>query len=204
MSSAIVPRVAGQRLLDRAIIHDLGESLAMAGLITVPQLLSEESDKEALAIQAAAGVGAAMATRPLARRAGRAVGRQIDKRPGATQYPTDTVGYFQAMQKDPSIFKHLHKPMNMLASSRDTMHSTAGRMMTDYAGIPAWQAAVLKNVDPVRYTRAKAYNTVDGKVLNGMEADLGVIAGAFGDNVAQALVQLGLGSALAQQREEQI
>lgn len=199
-------RKAGARLLDRAVIHDLGESMAMAGLITVPQIFTaDEVNGQQLALQAGAGIGAAMLTRPVARSGGRALGRMIDSKRADKVYPADIRGHFESLTRDieqgNQYAKYYHGlGMPILKSSRQAGYNAQLRQAIDYqtpnGPMHPFLEKVLRASDPLVIDRSNAYNTVNGRKLTGMEADLGVIAGAFGDNVAQALVQLGLGAVM--------
>lgn len=187
-------RLAGQKLLDKAFIHDLGESALMAGLITVPQAFQEDADGASLAMQAGAGIGAAMATRPIARKAGRAVGRQVDQRRSTEPFPTDLGGYGKRYVETKGLGRtYLDAMANIFPGSRHAGMQAEARIASDYARVPEILQTLQRPQDPIKVKRARALNSDDaGRPLTGAEADIGFLAGALGDNIAQLMVQSGV------------
>ena len=205
-------RKAGKKLLERPFIHDLGETMATAGALTVPQLLTmnELDDPNHIAVAAGAGIGTALLARPIGRSGGRALGRAIDRMRKDKVYPADLEGYVTALGEDVikgGISKFMAEKyhslgMNLLWSSRQSGAGARLRQMTKYETVPEALKPIVKATDPIRIMRSDAYNTVDGRKLTGMEADLGLLTFAFGDNLAQALVQMAIASELQKEPKQ--
>lgn len=164
-------RKAIDKLLEYAIVHDLGETAAMTGVGTLIHA-ANGMDPEDAAVSAALGFGTGMATRPFARSGGAYIGRQLDRTmpdnngvspvgmrviPGSRA----SVELGEAIENHPKINK-LAKDLNRIGL----------------------------NVNKQRRDAFNKTQSRDGKSLGKYEEDLALLGRFFGDNLSQAAMYL--------------
>lgn len=151
-----------RKLAAQGIFQDAKEIAVVSALLGVGQYAAG-ADPQEIALSALAGAGVSAVAKPIAARAGRAVGRAIDRNPP----PVHPRG------------QQFHEGfMRAIPGSRSNMidRRNKGELRT-----PAGERAA----DKYRV------NYKDGDRTRGvMEGDLGLIARTYGDNVAQAVAQL--------------
>lgn len=164
-------RKAVEKLLERAIVHDVGETAAQTGLIAGIQL-ANGADPEQVAAASALGFATGTAARPVMRAGGAAVGRAAEKYSTVKQAPN---AYNTVMQFIPGTRQSYSAMQNVLNNPK----------------APIGMKAFISAVEPVNTSRARAFYTkADGSSLGPLEGDFSVLARMFGDNVAQAAAQL--------------
>jgi len=164
-------RKAVDKLLERAIVHDVGETAAQTGLIAGLQL-ANGVDPEQVAAASALGFATGTAARPIMRAGGAAVGRAAEKYSTAKQAPNA-----------------YHTVMQFIPGTRQSY--TAMQDILNNPKTPIGIKGIMSSIEPINTSRARAfYNKADGTQSGPLEGDFSVIARMFGDNVAQAAAQL--------------
>ena len=165
-------RKAMDELLKHAIVHDLGETAAQAGLMSVIQL-ANGVDPEDVAATAGIGFGTGMVARPAMAKIGGVVGRQMDK------------------HMSPPINESLYnKAMTFIPSTRQ--QDVAMQRVMDDPKAPAGLKTIVSSLYPLAHKRMEAFygplkeSMAKGGPIQGLyEGDMSVLARFFGDNVAQ-------------------
>ena len=155
-----------QQLLANGVFQDAGEIALVTGLLTAGQLAAG-GDPEAVALAAALGAGASIPARPVAAAMGRGVGRFVDAqgiRPAANSAAD-------------RAYRHL-VTQNVPGTNANTKMLLANGLL----GTPYGQASYNRYMN-------SGFNA-DGSRRGFVEHDLGVVARQYGDNAAQAAVQL--------------
>lgn len=166
-------RKAFEKLLERAIVHDIGESALQSGVGALI-LAGNGAEPEDIAAASAAGFGTAMIARPALRGGGALLGRQFEGKAG-------------------EMPQWYHRGMSFLPGSRQSVYGMDQALANPQT--PQGLKQFFKSVKPVNDLRHKAYYSNDkGELLGMMEGDMSLIARMFGDNVAQAGIQLALPS----------
>ena len=149
-------------LAAQGVFQDAREIAAVSALLGAGQLMAG-ADPAEVGIAAAAGAGVSAAVKPLAAVAGRGVGRYLDRHP----------------VKTPAFANRMHAGfMGAIPGSRVDIFNRIDRGELDHPSSRLPRA--IYNV-----------NYKDGDRTRGnLEGDYGMIARRYGDNVAQALVQL--------------
>ena len=163
-------RKAIDKLLEYAIVHDLGETAAMTGVGTLIHA-ANGMDPEDAAYAAALGFGTGMATRPFARSGGAYLGRQLDR-----SMPNN--------EGVPSI------GMRMVPGSRASVE--LGEAI-EKSSMPKLAKDLNRIGLGVNKQRRDAFNRTqsrDGKPLGNYEEDLALLGRFFGDNLAGAAMYL--------------
>lgn len=164
-------RKAVDKLLEKAIVHDIGETAAQTGLIAGIQL-ANGVDPEQVAMSSTLGFATGTAARPLMRAGGAAVGRSAEK--------------FSTAKQAPNTY---HNVMQYLPGTRQS-YTSINNALNDSNTAPGIKA-LLSMVEPLNTSRARAFYTkADGSTAGPLEGDFSVIARMFGDNIAQAAAQL--------------
>ena len=160
-------RLAGRKeLIDRlaaqGVFQDAREIAAVSALLGIGQLAAG-ADPQEVGIAALAGAGVSAATKPIAAMAGRGVGRHLDNHP--IPVPQRVNAAHQAL-------------MSSVKGSRDDL---VRRKLAGTLSEP--EAKLAKEIYKVNYR--------DGNRTRGtLEGDYGMLARRYGDNVAQAVIQL--------------
>ena len=165
-------RKAVDGLLKHALTHDIAETAAMTGIGSLIHA-ANGMEGEDVAQAAAIGFGTGMASRPLMRHGGAAVGRMMDK-----HMPMD-------MADKPNWYN-----LGMaygVPGSRQSVLANEHYINSSNPLVSNLSAAAL----PINKMRRDAF-MVDGKgnPLGDWEGDMSVIGRMFGDNVAQAAMYL--------------
>jgi hypothetical protein len=149
-------------LAAQGIFQDAREIAAVSALIAGGQLLAG-ADPTEVGIAALAGAGVSAATKPIAAAAGRGVGRYLDNHP---------------IQVPPRA-ESAHRVL--MASMTGSQDDLARRKVAGTLSEP--EARLAKEIYKVNYK--------DGDRTRGkLEGDYGMIARRYGDNVAQAVIQM--------------
>ena len=155
-----------QQLLENGTFHELGQIALTTGLVTAGQLAAG-ADPGAVALAAILGGAVSIPARPVAGAMGHAVGRGIDAH--------------QARHGQPHEFLRKHYDGFSRGipgtNSNIKMHLAKGTVQTPM-GVQARAMAHAHQKKP------------DGTRRGYMEGDLGLMSRTYGDNVAQALVQI--------------
>lgn len=164
-------RKAIDKLLEYAIVHDLGETAAMTGVGTLIHA-ANGMDPEDAAYAAALGFGTGMATRPFARSGGAYIGRQLDR----------------SMPNNNGVH---HLGMRMVPGSRASVE--LGEAIDNHPKINKLAKDLNRIGLNVNKQRRDAFNKTqsrDGKPLGNYEEDLALLGRFFGDNLAGAAMYL--------------
>ena len=170
-------RKAFDKLLEKAWVHDAGDTAAQAGIGAV---IMAANGMEAEDIAAATGIGAAtaMIARPSLRAGGAFIGKQFD---GLNKQAPDF--YTRGMMFVPGT-RHNKASIDYLAQ--------------DEKANPALRA-MMQGIKPINDKRVDAYyRDRNGKPMGMIEGDAAVLARMFGDNVLQAGIQLAIPSMMGQ------
>jgi len=142
---------------NNGVIQDAAETLVGAGIGAGGQLLFTDMSPEEIALSTGLGIGAAMAARPLAGRAGYAVGRQLDK-----QFPDAHKNEYVAQFA-------IGSPENMKIIEQAVKDGHMPKELLEIAQAKANQNYALPN----------------GGSRGTLEGLLGTLGRQYGDNVAQ-------------------
>ena len=160
-------RLAGRKeLIDRlaaqGVFQDAREIAAVSALLGIGQLAAG-ADPQEVGIAALAGAGVSAATKPIAAMAGRGVGRYLDNHPISVPQRAEAA--------------HSALMGSVKGSSDDIKNRVkAGTLYEKESEL----ARAIYNV-----------NYKDGNRTRGtLEGDYGMLARRYGDNVAQAVIQL--------------
>ena len=178
-------RKAVDKLLEYALVHDLGETAAMTGVGTLIHA-ANGMDPEEAAIAAAMGFGTGMVTRPFGRAGGNFVGKQLD----------NALGPMGPMK--PGLYT---TAMNFVPGSRQAV--AMSEAIIDSSTTPKVVKTIANAALPVQKAAHKAFNqrgieqaAREGRTRGLREEDAALLGRFFSDNLAGAAMYL-VGPAIA-------